>query len=189
MEMSAAQDPATFKCTKDSPVGDPVWSTNFPPVEMRHIFCGQIVKYKAQGFHAPSKGTNAGTCVITQKCQFFSNDNGYCEIVAIYDANPNHAAYELKDYGSTLWPVSLSPAHLVKLLQYLFLNCKPATKNAALCFDDCNYEKNSNYFDIVIGTDGDTIVTAYPAKRGMCKKHSEWQDCDGKYCQGLKLAT
>ena len=189
MEISASQNPATFKCTEDSPVGGPVWSTNYPPVEMRHIFCGEIVKYKATGFHSLSSTTNWESCaaVIGPKCQFFPNGNGYCKDVFIRDASPEHCDWEPKDSGSTLWPPSLSPVKLVPLLQNLFNNCKPATKNAALCFDDCNYKDNSNYFDIVIGTDGNTIVTAYPAQRGMCAKHPEWQDCDGKYCRGLAI--
>ena len=165
-------------------MGGSVLSTNFPPVDMTHIFCGQISGFRATGFHSLTPTTNWQTCATTQQCQFFDNGNAYCKNVFIYDAHSSHS-WELKDSGSTLFPEKLSAAWLVQLLQYLFNTCKPAAQNAALCFDDCYYKGNSKYFDIVIGTNGNTIVTAYPAQQGTCRKHPEWQDCNKKYCQGL----
>ena len=184
IDTTAQHDPATFQCTKDSPVGGPVWSTNNPPVEMRHIFCGEIDRsFMAQGFHSQSPVTNWQTCAVTQQCQYFSDDNGYCRIVYIYDSR--EGSYEQKDSGSTLWPTSFAPAQLVPLFQYLYNTCPPVVQNAALCFTDCYWWGNVNYFDIVIGTEGAAIVTAYPAQRGTCTNHPQWQDCDNVYCQGI----
>ena len=179
------QDPATFQCTENSPVGPPVWSTGNPPVEMRHIFCGEIVKFNAQGFHSLSPATNWKICAVVQQCQTFPSDNGYCGNVFLYDSRDVSKYYELKASGSTLWPTSLSPVQLVPMFQILYNCCPPAINNAALCFADCHWKGNANGFDIVIGTGIDSIFTAYPAQQGTCRRHPEWQDCDTRYCQQL----
>ena len=176
---TALQDPATFQCTSNSPVGDPVWSTNYPPVEMRHIFCGEISNSRAQGLHSLSPATNWKTCADAQQCNYFDNGNGYCREVRIFDINKG---------SSTVWPPNLSPVQLVPMFQYLYNSCPPAVQDAALlCFPGCYWWDYYNYvyFDIVIGTKDDTIVTAYPAQQGTCGKHPEWKDCDSQYCQGI----
>ena len=160
-----------------------MWSTGNPPVEMRHIFCGEIVNFKAQGLHNLNTATNWNTCAATDRCQVFPNRNGYCGDVFIRDSRD--ASLVLKESGSTLWPTSLSPVQLVPMFQTLYNRCPPATNNAALCFPDCHWRGNTNGFDIVIGTGTGTITTAYPASQGTCKKHSEWQDCDTRCCQQL----
>ena len=176
-------NPANFQCTGNSPVGPPVWSTGNPPVEMRHIFCGEIVNFEAQGFHSLSAATNWQTCAVVQQCQFFPSNNGYCRNVFIYDSRD--ASYELKDSGSTLWPTALSPVPLVPMFQTLYNRCPPATNNVALCFPNCHWNGNTNGFDIVIGTGTGAIITAFPAQQGTCGNHPEWQDCDTMYCQQL----
>ena len=183
---TAQQDPATFQCTKDSPVSPPVWSTGAPPVEMRHIFCGEIDYYSnPTGFHSASTQTNWQTCVVVKQCQVFPSTNGYCASIYIYDSRIG--SYEPKESSSTLWPTSRSPAQLVPMFQYLYSHCQPATYNALLCFPDCHWQGNANGFDIVIGTRGDAIVTAFPAQEGTClnDNHHHWQDCYNQYCQGL----
>ena len=150
---------------------------------MRHIFCGEIVNFEAQGFHSLNTTTNWRTCAAVQQCQAFPSGNGYCRNVFIYDSRD--ASYELKEYGSTLWPTSCSPAQLVPMLQYLYSNCQPTAYAGSLCYPDCHFEGNNNGFDIVIGTEGDAIVTAYPAQEGTCLNHPQWQDCNENYCQEL----
>lgn len=102
----------------------------------------------------------------------------------MYDSR--EGSYEPKAGGSGLWPTSRSPAQLVPMFQHLYSLCPPANYNAAfLCFPNCHWQGNTNGFDIVIGTEGATIVTAFPAKEGTCAYHYQWQDCDTQHCQGL----
>lgn len=150
---------------------------------MRHIFCGEISNNKTQGFHSRNSGTNWQACTITEQCQTFADGNGYCQGVFIYDQRDG--VYERKDSGSTLWPASRSPTQLVQMFQTLYSRCPPAVNNVALCYPDCRWAGNTNAFDIVIGTGNAAIVTAYPAQRGTCTSHPEYQDCDSRDCQNL----
>ena len=53
-----AVGPKNFKCDKNSPTGANIFSDGNPQVNMVHIFCGQIIKDKATGFHSHPGGTN-----------------------------------------------------------------------------------------------------------------------------------
>eukprot|EP00731_Ephydatia_muelleri_P006373 Em0003g621a len=48
------KDPNTFICTDRSPIEDPRFSSSTPHIPLTHIFCGEINKEKAQGYHALS---------------------------------------------------------------------------------------------------------------------------------------
>ena len=125
-----------------------------------------------------------GKRVVAKQCQFFPSTNGYCGSIYIYDSR--EGSYEPKAGGSGLWPISRSPAQLVSMFQHLYSRCQSASHNAAfLCFPNCHWQGNTNGFDIVIGTEGAAIVTAFPAKQGTCINHPHWQDCSSLYCQGL----
>ena len=47
-------DPNTFICNNRSPIEDPRFSSSTPHIPLTHIFCGEINKEKAQGYHALS---------------------------------------------------------------------------------------------------------------------------------------
>ena len=109
------QDPADFKCVEKSPVGDAVLSPydmNYPSVDMRHIFCGQIVHNEAQGFHSLNPSTDWKECVMKFQCKFFSDQNAYCKEVYIR----THDGYELKTSGSNTCPAcSTVPVFIFQL--------------------------------------------------------------------------
>ena len=48
----AAVDPAYFWCDKSSPINPAIWSNKEPQVALTHIFCGQIQRGKAEGYHS-----------------------------------------------------------------------------------------------------------------------------------------
>ena len=48
------KDPNTFICNDRSPTEDPRFSFSTPRIPLTHIFCGEINKEKAQGYHALS---------------------------------------------------------------------------------------------------------------------------------------
>ena len=61
-----AVDPAKFQCRKNSPTGGDIFSDDYPPVNLVHIFCGQINSYgQATGFHSRPNG-NDPTCTRTE---------------------------------------------------------------------------------------------------------------------------
>lgn len=184
-ESTVETDPIYITCTKNSPVGEPVWSPGpfQPPVRMSHIFCGEIDDYSAaRGFHSRSSETNWGACVYIDErtCMTFLNGNEHCRDVYISNTH--------KEQGSTLWPSSLAPNTLVPMLQYLYNTCPQQILNAdlrILCFHECHYAGNDNAFDIVIiGTDAG-IMTAYPAQEGTCLRHHEYEICGKHHCQEL----
>ena len=178
------QDPADFKCVEKSPVGDAVLSSynmNYPSVDKRHIFCGQIVHHEAQGFHSLNPSTDWTKCAIAHQCKFFSDQNAYCKDVYV---RTHDSSFEKKISGSSMWPSQLTPVQLVPLFQYLYSTCQPATD---LCFPRCYWVGfNNDEFDIMIIARGHTIVTAYPAQRGTCSR-SNMNICSSQPCQGMHL--
>ena len=56
------KDPNTFICNNRSPIEDRHFSSSKPHIPLTHIFCGEINKGKAQGYHALSipKGQTEG---------------------------------------------------------------------------------------------------------------------------------
>ena len=181
--IAAETDPAEFKCTAESPVGPPVWSTNDPPVELRHIFCGEIKDNAAKGFHSESSATDHDECARSgeKACDYYDDFNGYCKNVFILDENNGY--WELK--SSTMWPKLLTPAELVPMFQELYNKCPPVGYN--LCFEDCYWKGLAKHpFDIVIVLTRDMyILSAYPAEKGFCNKNPSWQDCGSEHCKDL----
>ena len=58
-------EPEKFQCDTDSPTNDPVYSDTTPPVALTHIFCGQVIKGKAKGFHSRALVNKVGkACAI-----------------------------------------------------------------------------------------------------------------------------
>ena len=51
-KVAATVNPANFQCTKSSPTDPADWSNTNPRVALTHIFCGQIQRGKAEGFHS-----------------------------------------------------------------------------------------------------------------------------------------
>ena len=47
-----AVNPADFWCDKSSPINPAIWSNTEPQVALTHIFCGQIQRGKAEGYHS-----------------------------------------------------------------------------------------------------------------------------------------
>eukprot|EP00731_Ephydatia_muelleri_P038748 Em0890g3a len=56
------KDPNTFICNDRSPIEDPRFSSSTPHIPLTHIFCGEVKKGKAHGYHALSipKGQTEG---------------------------------------------------------------------------------------------------------------------------------
>ena len=156
----------------------------YPSVDMRHIFCGQIVHHEAQGFHSLNPSTDWKKCVMKSRCKFFSDQNAYCKDVFIR----THDGYELKTSGSSMWPLHVTPVQLVPLFQYLYSTCQPATTNANLCFPRSYWLGfNNDEFDIVIIARGHTMVAAYPAQKGICNQGNNMNMCSSQPCQRMHL--
>lgn len=93
------QYPAAFKCVEESPVDDAVlspYNMYYPSVDMRYIFCGQIVHHEPQGFHSLNLSTDWTKCAVAHQCKFFSNQNAYCKDVYIL-TRANERSFEKKN--------------------------------------------------------------------------------------------
>lgn len=181
------QYPGDFKCVEESPVDGAMLSPYdmyYPSVDMRHIFCGQIVNREAQGFHSLNLTTDWTKCAVALECHFFPNQNAYCEDVYI---RTRDNSFEFKSSGSSMWPLQLTPVQLVPLFQYLYSTCQSAPASVAMCFPRCYWLAfNNNYFDIVIVAKGHTILSAYPAQLGTCSnRQRNMKICGSQPCQGL----
>ena len=65
----AAINPANFQCTKSSPTDPAVWSNTNPQIALTHIFCGQIQRGKAEGFHSRPNNTDPVCARANNKLQ------------------------------------------------------------------------------------------------------------------------
>jgi len=54
-----------------------------PKVNMIHIFCGQIVKGKATGFHSHPGGTNPVCAKATEQVKAPNNDKDYAGYIQL----------------------------------------------------------------------------------------------------------
>ena len=167
-----AVDPKNFKCDKNSPTGDDIFSDGNPPVNMVHIFCGQIINGKATGFHSHPGGTNPECAKAEDQDKAPLNDKDYEAYNNITVWNEKQNEWVKKGpRPTTFWPTSMSVPDVVTTIQNLYNSCKPSQrKRNIVCIDDFQLSSASEKFDIVMALKKKKIVSAYPMKRGHCNK-------------------
>ena len=163
-----AVDPKNFKCDKNSPTGGDVFCDDSPQVNMVHIFCGQIIKNKATGFHSHPGGTDPDCAEADDLVKPPSNDKDYAAYNTINVLNGNE--WEKKGpRPTTFWPTSLSIPDVVTTIQSLYNSCKP-DKKSKVCIKDYHLPSASETFDVFIALKSKKIVTAYPMATGYCNE-------------------
>ena len=147
-----------FKCTKNSPSNEPVWSDGSPSVLLTHIFCGQLSSYdsSAHGLHSQTQTSNYGVCAKANGCTYYTDGNGYCNDVEIRKSG---GGYVKKQGGSSMFSPRMSTTSLTAHLQNIANRCN---RNADFCASGCNYAGNEYLFDIYFYFDSYGIVSAYP---------------------------
>ena len=135
---------------------------------MVHIFCGQIIKDKATGFHSHPGGTDPDCAEAKDLVKAPSNDKDY----AAYNTINVWNGKEWVKKGprpTTFWPTSLSIPDVVTTIQTLYNSCKP-DKKSQVCIKDYHLPSASEKFDVVIALKSKKIVSAYPMGTGYCNQ-------------------
>ena len=170
--LTEALDPKYFKCYPNSPTNGDVFSDGDPPVNLVHIFCGQINKYgQATGFHSHPNGKNPKSAAAFDpvKASLSPNPHSYTQYKNIYvRLNWNTWLQKLAS-PTTFWPTSMRKRDVVSTIQWLYSKCRPLNQNAyraVVCIE--NYYYHSQKFAVKIVLENKTVKTAYPVKSGSC---------------------
>ena len=162
--------PKNFKCDKNSPTGGDIFSDGNPQVNMVHIFCGQIIKDKATGFHSHPGGTNPECAKAEDQVKAPLNDKDYEAYNTITVWNEKQKKWVIKGpKPTTFWPTSMKIPDVVTTIQNLYNSCKPDQQNI-VCISDFHLPSASEKFDVVMALKKKKIVSAYPTKSGDCNK-------------------
>ena len=179
-------DPKEFTCTAESPVNEPRFSDTNPPVALTHIFCGDIVRkpnsVKAQGFHSTALvNTDGNACARPTGniwCATVGYDMDECnscffysEGIEVYDSLNDRYVEKTTDVGqkNKFFPKTWDATKVVNTALYVFKesnmngDMKPGNANACLAnaaSDDCGH-----YSSVMIYTDGDNIISAFPVDK------------------------
>ena len=156
-----AVDPENFKCDKNSPTGGDIFSDGNPPVNMVHIFCGQIIKGKATGFHSHPGGANPECAKAEDEVNYEAYNT-----ITVWDEKQNKWVKK-GPRPTTFWPTSMSVPDVVTIIQNLYNSCKPHQQNK-VCIKDFHLPSASEKFDVVMALKNNKIVSAYPMKSGHC---------------------
>lgn len=99
------------------------WSDTTPPLNLSHIFDGDINKRgKAVGFHVRNQGRDPQNARLTQRLSGPNSRGIYTGRTAIY--NPKSGAWVPKKF-STFFPDHLSRPRIIELILESFHNSRP----------------------------------------------------------------
>jgi hypothetical protein len=103
----------------------PRWLETTPPINADHIFCGEVKRGKAKGFHSRPGGVNPSTVenfVITQQPNANGVYTGTLTLVSPKGSNPSKF--------STMFPDSCTKAQVVESVLYAQANSEPCPAGA-----------------------------------------------------------
>ena len=168
-----AVDPKNFKCDKNSPTTDAnIFSDGNPQVNMVHIFCGQIIKDKATGFHSHPGGANP-ECAKAEdqdKAPLSAKDYEAYNTITVWDEKQKKWVKKVPR-PTTFWPTSMKIPDVVTTIQNLYNSCKPdQQKQNIVCIKDFHLPSASEKFDVIMALKKKKIVSAYPMKSGHCNQ-------------------
>lgn len=128
---------------------NPHWSATVPPINMDHVFCGEIKNNNAKGFHSRPNGINPATVVSFVKTQEENVNGIYGGIVTLINpGGPNPSKY------SSIFPDSCSQGQVVESILYSYSHqqaCPPGAPVWATC--GVNRPQNSDSAKYCVGND------------------------------------
>ena len=163
-----AVDPKKFQCTKESPLDGDVFSDGDPPVNMVHIFCGQIIETKAEGFHSHPGGKDPDCAEAMSQAKKPANDKDYAEYNAV-NVLDGIVWVRKTPYPTSFWPTSMSIPDVVAKIQSLYKSCEPSGQQNTVCIEDF-FLSSSNKFDVEIQVESKKVTSAYPRATGHCNQ-------------------
>ena len=162
-----AVDPNNFQCTKSSPTSGNIFSDGSPQVNMIHIFCGQIIKGKATGFHSHPGGTDPVCAKATEQVKAPNSNKDYAEYNTINVLNGNEWVKK-GPRPTSFWPTSLSIPDIVTTIQSLYNSCKPdISTQTTVCIEEFSLPSASK-FDVKMDVKSGKITSAYPRELCYC---------------------
>ena len=141
-----------------------------PQVNMIHIFCGQIIKGKATGFHSHPGGTDPVCAQATDQVKAPSSDKDYSAYNTINIRNGNKWVKK-GQRPTSFWPTSLSIPDVVTTIQSLYNSCKPdSSAQSTVCIEEFFLPSASDKFDVEMHMKKGKITSAYPVEIGGCNQ-------------------
>ena len=178
----AAVDPAYFQCAKNSPIGQPIWSNTQPSVALTHIFCGQISRGKAEGYHSRPGNRDPVCARANNKVQYGTYPlNCYKKIEVRQYFNGFRDKWIRRDPGTyCFFPSTWSICNTVTVLRKIYNGCQRAGSRDSdkICVQNYNKEGFGIVIFIKIDENGNEgIGSAFPVTKSMYKS----MPCN-KYC-------
>ena len=168
--LTEAIDPNNFQCDGDSPTGGDKYSDASPQVNMIHIFCGQIIKGKATGFHSHPGGTDPVCAQATDQVKAPSSDKDYSAYNTINIRNGNKWVKK-GPRPTSFWPTSLSIPDVITTIQSLYNSCKPdSSAQSTVCIEEFFLPSAADKFDVEMHMKKGKITSAYPVEIGGCNQ-------------------
>ena len=176
-KVAQTTDPAHFQRTKTSPTAAAVWSNTDPPVALTHIFCGQIKRGKAEGFHSRPNDKDPVCATATEML----SENKYYPLKCynkilvrqfINESMYNEIPRKTRKGGYCFFPPKWSIKDTVNILVKIHKYCKGKEKHedTQICYKDYPHPDNGKLFHIVIyfsthevdGQNKEVIHSAFP---------------------------
>ena len=173
-----AVNPKDFACTSATPTGGDVFSDGEPQVNLVHIFCGQVTKKKASGFHCHPGGDDPDCAQASDGVKIQSNDLEFTTYNTIQVYDKIQKKWVKKGPRPTsFWPTSLSIPEVVNTIEELYASCTPDKKEKRICIEDFSIKVDSEKFDVIIDMKGCKVKTSYPMPRGTCSNEGSAKVC------------
>ena len=181
----AQANPADFQCTETSPTAADVWSNTDPPVDLIHIFCGQIKKGKAGGFHSRPNDKDP----VCAKATNMLSENEYYPLkcyneIFVHQSMDNWIRRKIREGGYCFFPPKWSINDTVNILVKIYKHCKNEKKheNAQICYKDYPHPVYGKFHIVIFfrthevdGQNKEVIYSAFPTKsmpnycKNICK--------------------
>ena len=168
-----AVNPANFQCTKSSPTDPAVWSNTNPQVALTHIFCGQIQRGKAEGYHSRPNDRDPVCARANNRVPEYQTYPLTCynKIEVRQYVNGLRDKWIAREPGTyCFFPRQWDINQTTNTLINIYNRCKRQRDTDKICYTNAQYPGNGN-FGIVIfvaQVDGhEAINSAFPVPRSM----------------------
>ena len=172
-------NPAHFRCDKTSPTATAIWSNTQPQVALTHIFCGQIKKGKAEGFHSRPNNKDPVCARANNKLEYGTYPlKCYKKIEVRQFFNGFRDKWIPRQLGTyCFFPSQWCIVQTVNILANIYNQCQNQRDTSQICYKNYPNPDGGN-FGIVIfiaTVNGREVInSAFPVPNSMpmpCKKY------------------